>query len=59
MNQDGDYTCTCTAGYEGKNCTMGKFRALVFFYNAYFRKNAYTILAFIHVLKYLLKHRII
>ena len=29
MNQDGDYTCTCASGYEGKNCTVGKFKALV------------------------------
>ena len=30
MNQDGDYTCTCASGYEGKNCTVGEFNALVF-----------------------------
>ena len=30
MNQDGDYSCTCTSGYQGKNCTVGKFKALVF-----------------------------
>ena len=35
MNQDGDYTCTCASGYEGKNCTVGEYNALVFFYNGY------------------------
>ena len=41
MNQDGDYTCTCASGYEGKNCTVGEFKTLGFF----------TILALIYILK--------
>ena len=30
MNQDGDYTCSCASGYQGKNCTVGKFKAIDF-----------------------------
>ena len=50
MNQDGDYTCTCASGYEGKNCTVGKFNPLCCFYNNQ-NKIAISFLALIHILK--------